>query len=496
MLLAGLDIGTTGCKLTVYSCDGKYLGRVYRDYPAVRKKSEHEVDAGLIWKGAQEVLAEASTNWPNICAIGITSFGESFVLLDEDDNPLAPVMLYTDPRGGDECRQLCHTVGKETLAEITGVNPHPMYSISKVMWMKKHRTDIFAKTARICLIADYIIYMLTGRAQIDYSLAARTMAFDIKELCWSRTVLKAADIDSALFSNALPAGSAALTVKYETAERLGLSADVKFVCAGHDQVAAAVGSGVFDEGTAVDGAGTVECITPVFDDIPESKAMAEGSYAVVPHAERGKYVCYAFSFTGGALLKWFTDTLAGYAAIEAERKNISVYSQLGDDSIADCPTGIMILPHFAGAATPYMDYGSKGAIIGLTLSTGLKDIFRAIMEGVCYEMRLNTEFLRKAGINIGSLKATGGGATNRIWMQMKADVLGIPVTALSSSEAGGMGAAMMAGAAVGIFKDLRTAAQKMVTEKETYHPRQDVHDKYSEVYARYKKVYGAVRPLV
>ncbi len=496
MLLAGLDIGTTGCKVTVYHPEGEYLGRVYRDYPHARSAAGHEVDAAQIWEAARTVLAEAAAKWPGIGGIGVTSFGESFVLLSENDEPLQNVMLYTDPRGAEECAALTAAVGADRLARIAGVKPHPMYAAPKLMWVKNHRPEIWAKTKRIFQMEDYVVYLLSGTAQIDYSLATRTMAFDIRALAWQDDVLAAAGIDRALLPKPVPIGTRAGTVKPGLAVQLGLGANTLVVSAGQDQVAAAVGSGVFSADMAVDGAGTVECITPVFQSIPSSGGFAEGGYAVVPYVEKGQYVCYAFSFTGGAAVKWFTDNLAGYAAADAARQGIDIYRALKSDVPLDRPTGLMVLPHFAGAATPYMDTGSKGAILGLTLETTQADIFCAIMEGVCFEMRLNKEKLNAAGISFSSLRATGGGANSRAWMQMKADVLGLPVTSLQTAEAGGAGAAMMAGVAAGIWPSLPAAAQTMVQERERFTPRAHLQKMYDDVYRRYTALYSAVRPLV
>jgi len=496
MLLAGLDIGTTGCKISVYRPDGDYLGRIYRDYPLTRTESEHEVDPALVWKGVQDVLTEAAVKWPDIGGIGITSFGESFVLLDANDRPLHNSMLYTDPRGEEECRQLCEALGSDNIAYITGLNPHPMFSISKLMWIKANRPDIYVRAKRILFMEDYVVYLLTGVAQIDYALATRTMAFDIRRLAWSDEILLAAGISKDLLSKPVPAGSEAGHLKPDAVKKLGFQKDILIVSAGHDQVAAAAGSGVFDESVAVDGAGTVECITPVFTGIPNNDYMTKGNYSIVPHVIPGKYVCYAFLFTGGAAVNWFTENLAGYAAGDAFKKGTDIYEQLGSNIPLDKPTGLLVLPHFAGAATPYMDTGSKAAIVGLTLATTQHDIFCAIMEGVCYEMRLNTERLKEAGVGFNGLRATGGGANSRAWMQMKADILNVPVTALRSTEAGGLGAAMMVGINAGLFTDFYEAAEKMVFETETFFPRPDVCKIYNGLYSKYRQLYAAVRPLV
>lgn len=495
MLIAGLDIGTTGCKISVFKETGEFVGKVYQEYMVLRTQNEHEVDSRAIWTAVRQIIRKASDQYGVINGIGITSFGESFVLLDENDEPLFPAMLYTDPRGQEECAALTEELSAEKIIQITGLNPHSMYSLPKLMWIKNHRPEIFARARRVCLMEDYIVYLLSGKAQIDYSLASRTMAFDIHSLAWSKEILQAAKIDAGIFSVPVPTGTSAGKIRRALATELGISEDAEIVSVSHDQVAAAIGSGVFEKSLAVDGAGTVECITPVFSDLKHIKQLAENHYSIVPYIIPGTYVCYAFSFTGGALVKWFVDNLAGYAAQQAKTKKISIYREL-EDNWGNAPTGLLVLPHFAGAATPYMDAGSKGAIVGLTLANTQHDIHLAIMEGVCYEMLLNIRQLEKAGIMINQLHATGGGANSRVWMQMKADILNLPVTALQSVEAGATGSAMLVGVATGIFANLNDAAKMMVCPKETYYPRREVHAEYMKYYEKYQMLYQAIRPLV
>lgn len=492
-LLAGLDIGTTSCKISIFDPSGTYLGSASREYPAERTSSAHEIDPVLLREAVFSVISEVAKRFPGIAGIGITSFGETFVLLDRHGNPLLPAMLYTDPRGSEETALLSGLLGEERIIHITGVAPSPMYSLPKLMYVKSHMPEVFEKTARICLMEDYIVGTLTGNWQIDYSLAARTMAFDIHSLTWSQDMLDAAGINARLLSTPVPTGTAAGRIHPALAGDLGLPRDTVIVSISHDQVAAAVGSGVLDAEYTVDGAGTVECLTPVFSAYDEA-GMAKNNYCIVPFLN-GQYVTYAFSYTGGALICWFTTQLAGYASAEAKAVGKSVYDLL-EGAPDGQPTGLLVLPHFAGAATPYMDGGSRGAILGLTLSHTEQDIYRALMEGVCYEMRLNQEHLLKSGISLSPLRATGGGARSRVWLQMKADILGVPVTALETPEAGAAGSAMFVGTALGVFPSIEAAAAQMITERETFLPRPDAASRYDEVYARYRRVYDAVRPLV
>lgn len=487
MKIAGLDIGTTGCKLTVFDEEGRRLGRAYRDYPVRRAASGHETDIGALMESVWAVIREMASEHPDIAGIGVTSFGEAFIMSDEAERPLNNAMLYTDPRGAVECCELIGRLGEEKITKITGQYPHEMYSISKLMWIKRHKPEVYAMARRIHLIEDYVVRQLSGRSQIDYSLASRTMAFDIHSLSWSREIFEEAGIDAGMMSEPVPAGTPAGKVTAEAAEKTGLNRDCVIVSVSHDQVAAAVGAGAFDGSVAADGAGTTQCLTPIYDTFPDMAVMRKGRYSVVPYVLPGKYVAYAYSNTGGALIQWCLETFG---------KNETYDSMENAYSRGDEPSGLIVLPHFEGAATPYMDNGARGVMIGLTTATTAADIYRACMEGVAYEMRLNCEALAGSGVRFEKLHATGGGARSKVWMQIKADVLDRPITALATSDAGTVGSAMLTGIAVGLFKGLDEAAACMVKEAETYYPQKEMHTKYMEIYERYRQVYGAVRPLM
>lgn len=494
MKIAGLDIGTTGCKCTVFDTRGNYVDKAYRDYPVKRDVSGHEIDISAIMDGVYGVISDMVEKHSDIMGIGVTSFGETFVMVDEEGNPLHPAMLYTDPRGGEECQELVDKLGAKRISEITGLRPHEMYSIPKIMWIKKHMPKIYSCAKKILLMEDYVVYHLTGKSQIDYSLATRTMSFDIRSLTWSKEIFDAAGIDVNLMSNPVPTGTVAGKISQNARKKTGLGQNTKVVSISHDQVAAAIGAGAFDETLAVDGAGTVECLTPIYDSLPPADAMYEGYFSVVPYVISGKYVAYAFSYTGGALIQWCVDTLAKKEKELAKEQGISV-NELLEGNYSE-PTGILVLPHFAGAATPYMDTGSKGVIVGLRVDTSVSEIYQACMEGVVYEMLLNIEYLKDSGIKFKMLHATGGGANSQVWMQMKADVLNIPITALKTVDAGTVGSAMLTGIVIGCFKDLEDAAIHMVEKKKVYYPRAEMHEKYKKIYERYGKLYQAIRPLV
>lgn len=489
ILLGGLDIGTTGCKLSCYDTEGNYLTNAYRTYEVRRSCGASEIDAESIYQAVCEVIREIAATC-SLAAVGITSFGETFAALDENDRVLFPSMLYTDPRGTDECAGLCRALGEDRITSAVGVKPHSMYSLPKVMWLKKNRPQEFANVRRILLMEDYVVYKLTGNAQIDYSLAARTMAFDIRKKCWDHEIFSAAGIPESLFSKPVPTGTVAGTLKPELARELGVSVPFTVVSGSHDQVASAVGAGVLEPGQAADGTGTVECIVPVFDGIPEGKRIYEEGYSVVPYVRDGTYVCYALSFTGGAVLKWFRDEFAKELKAEPD-----AYARL-DAAVPEQPTGIFVLPHFSGAANPYMDNDARSAVVGLSLEHTRNDFYKALMEGVTYEMMTNILHLQEDGVCMERLFATGGGASSRTWLQIKADILNRPITALAAKEVGACGTCMLCGVALGYFRDLAEAKAVFVKERKTYLPDPERAALYADLYRTYRKLYPSVKQIL
>ncbi len=473
MNIGGLDIGTTGCKLTVYNEDGRLLATAYRDYPVSRSTSAHEINPDDIWNSVKTVTEELTKSL-KIDAMGVTSFGESFAAVDENGAVLFPAMLYTDPRGSEQASRF----PKRKTEEICGVTPDKMFSLPKLMWLKENRADIFKKIRRVLLMQDFIVYRLCGTAQIDCSLASRTMAFDIHKREWSNSILDAAGIDKNLFSTPVPSGTPA-----GKSDICGLSG-CTIVSGCHDQIASAIGAGAKEIGDAVDGMGTVECITPVFGEIPTDRAFISDGYSVLPFTN-GLFACYALSFCCGALTDWFRKELAAGSA------HTTLEAKVNPNE----PGEIMVLPHFAGAATPYMDECSKGAIVNLTLSSTKEDIYRAILESTSYEMLINIKRMERSGIHISSLAATGGGAKSDAWLQLKANITGLEITTTEANEVGALGTAMLAAAACGVFKDISSAQAAMIKPSRVFVPNKEAHEKFMKVFSRYEKLYNAVRPL-
>ncbi len=487
MSLVGLDVGTTGCKAIVVDLNGKVLAEAYREYPLSHPQPGWaELDPAEVLEKVRAVLAEAAAKAGSadpIRAIGVSAQGEAGVPLDAAGEILYNSPVSFDTRTVPQAEWWEREMGKERIHQITGHGLNTMYTLLKIQWLKENVPAVRDRLARFYCFEDLVIYKLCGEAAIDYSLAARTLAFDIRSKTWSSEMLDRAGVDPSVFATAMPSGSAAGTILPNVAEELGLPADVRLVTGGHDQPCGALGSGVIRPGVAVDGTGTVECITAAFAEPVLTPEMLENGFACYPHA-----------VTGGSLLRWFRDRFYGREARECAESGEDIYDRILGEA-TDAVVQPLVLPHFTATGTPRFDPASKGCILGLTLDTTRGDVCKALLDGVTFEMKLNLGLLEKAGVTVETIRAIGGGSRSPFWLQIKADMFRRPVVRLDVSEAPCLGAALLAGVAVGEYSGFEEAVQSAVRECETYEPRADRADAYDERFALYAEIYDRLADL-
>lgn len=497
MALLGLDIGTSGCKASIIDYEGNVRGQAYVEYIlSTPKPGWEELNPELVWNSTQKVILKALEEYKleGIKAISVSSFGEATVPIDRDGKALHNSLIYIDVRGKEEAEYLKYRLGDEKILGITGASVHSMYSICKIMWLKNHMPEVYTKTWKFLLFADFILFKLGAKPHTDYSLAARTMAFDIVNKRWSAEILEAAGVEEDKFGEPVQAGTVVGELSKKNIDKFGLPEGVVLVSGGHDQACAALGAGVISSKLAVDGLGTTECITPAFDRPVISVTMAESGFACVPHVIKDMYVTYAFTFTSGSMLKWYRDNFGHVYIGEAARAKKNIYDMLIEKATKH-PTDIFVLPHFAGAATPYMDAEARGAMVGLSINTKPEDIIKAILEGITYEIMVNVVRLREAGIDIDEFRVVGGLAKSDAYLQLKADMMGRKVTAMCVSEAGTLGVAILAGTASGMYKNIGEAVKNVVKIKKQFYPDKKNHEIYMEKFQTYKKIYPAVKSI-
>ncbi len=487
MNFLSIDIGSTGCKCQLFNEGGDILEYVFKEYDLKKIDKDIYVDIDAIKDNLKALIREVSLK-QDINSIAISSFGESFVLLDKDDNVLFLPMIYTDPRGEREAEELKMLFGEEKIFSVTGTVPQSLFSISKLLWIKNNEPEIFKKAEKVMLICDYLGYVLTGEAVIDFSLAARTGIFDVENKCFAGELLKELDISPQMFSEPRLAGSIVGELTDEIKNELDIKGKCTLVLGSHDQICTAVGAGVLAVGDAVDGLGTVECITTLFNSKPDNIEMGRMGYPCVPFALDGIYCTYILNYSCGSIVNWVRKSIMhNYSG---EEKDFFAYIE---KDMTDGPTGVLALPYFGGASTPYQNINAKGAFIGLCTQTTDTELYKSVLEGTAMEMRFNAETVLPFNISISNAVATGGGANSRKWVQLKADIQNIPIKVLRSGEGGLCGCAMLQAVAMGVCKDLFEARDIFVRYNEEFKPQDP--QRYDGQYEKYKKIYHAVKEL-
>ncbi|MCS7192744.1 MAG: FGGY family carbohydrate kinase, partial [Armatimonadetes bacterium] len=331
MSLMGVDAGTTGVKAVIFNDEGEILAQSYREYPLIYL--EHagwvELDAEQIWEATKEAISEAvaiAGKSDPVQALAVSSMGETVVPVDNDGCTLTNAIANLDTRPIKQAKHLEETLGQWQVFSLTGHPIHPMYTLPKLIWLCEERTDIFLKTWKFLCAQDFISFRLGAKEPaIDWSLASRTMGFDVLRKRWCKEILEAAGLREDLLPRALPAGEPIGTVDPKVSEETGLSPKTVIATGGHDQPCGCLGSGVVKGGVAMDAIGTVDCITVAMSEPVLNEAMLQNNFCCYPHVAEDLYVTVTWSWTGGILLRWYRDNFASEEKSVAQRIGTDVY---------------------------------------------------------------------------------------------------------------------------------------------------------------------------
>lgn len=491
MSLMGVDIGTTGTKAIVFNDDGTILASNYRDYNLLYPKPGWvEFDTNDQWKKIFEVLKNVNST-PEVkkdpvTALAVSTFGESFTPIDDNGEIIFNTIYSTDARSIKELGIILEKFSARDLFEITGYPPGFICPLNKILWMKNNRPEIYRKTKKILFTDDLFAHMLgVEKPMMNYALASRTLFFDIRKKTWRSDILSEFGIDVNLFSEPCPPGIKLGKISDKIAEELGFKKGVYVVSGCHDQPCAALGSGAVNGGIGADGMGTVECATICMDEALTNERMLEYNFTCQVHGIKGKYVTLAYNLSSGSVVKWFRDNLA-----DGRSQTIREISS----SLTFEPSRIFTLPYFSATGTPYLDPQAKGSIIGLDLGTTKSDIFKGLVEGLVFEICFNIELVKKSGIEVKELRATGGGAKSDYELKLKASLLDNPIFRMDIDEAGCIATMILAGSGMGMFT-IEEGISKFIKVRDRFDPDKKIRERYQEKYEKYKKIYGLVSQL-
>lgn len=497
MSCMGLDIGTSGSKAVVFDAAGQQITAAYREYATLMpQEGWAELDSTEVLDACISVMTEAAAACPKndpVQAVGISSQGEAFTAVGADGRFLTNAMVSFDTRAADYARTWSREFGREALYEITGHTAHPMFTVFKLLWLREHQPDIWKQTRYFYCFEELVQHRLGLEPAISFPLAGRTMLFNVRRHDWDESILSAIGLESTKLARPLPAGSIVGTIPQNRARELGFAEKTIVVTGGHDQPCGALGAGVLDSGKAMYGMGTVECICPAFKSPVFSKDLFKSNLCTYDYTANGMYTTVAFSLTGGNLLRWYRDEWAGEEVRAAGKQGVSPY-QVILKNMPSKPSKLQVLPYFTPTGTPYFDTETSAAILGLRLGTKRPEVLRALLEGVTLEMKLNVEILEGSDIHIHDFIAIGGGARSRELTQLKADVLNRPITTVAVTEAGCLGAAMLAWNAL-TDEGLKSIAERWVRPISTLEPNPEHTGFYNEKFRNYKELYPVLRKL-
>jgi xylulokinase len=458
-VLVGLDVGTTGVKAIAVTPEGKVAFSAEEGYPLSTPQpgwSEQDPEDWL--RASERALARLDVD---PLRVGFSGQMHGLVCLDEHDRVLRPAILWNDQRTGAECAEIEERVGLERLISLTGNRALPGFTAPKLLWLRRHEPDVYRRIRRITLPKDYVRLLLNGEWAIDAADASGTLLFDVAHRRWSDDVLAALDLPREW-----------LPPVFESTQIAGAG----------DQQAAALGVGVIEPGVVSVVLGTSGVVLAA---LPAYAHDAEARVHAFCHAVPDTWEAMGVMLNAAGSLRWLRDALAPEAsfeelAAEAERWGPGV-------------EGLTFLPYLQGERTPHADPDARGAFIGLSLRHDRGALVRAVFEGVAYGLRDSLELLRELGVKPEKGRASGGGARSRLWREIVASVLGLPVELTVVEEGSAYGAALLAGVAGGTFADAREAVAACVRARAPVEPNPHWARAYDEGYARFRALYPAVR---
>lgn len=496
-VILSVDLGTTSIKQALIDENGKIMAISTREYELLTPHvSWVECPEETYWEafksGLAELLETSGVRGESIAALGISAQGETLFFLDENMKPLRNAIVWMDNRAGAQAEAQRERFGDELCYRRTGqVQFDPCWPAAKVMWVRDNEPEVFKRTRKIVLIEDWLIYRLTGKLVSEGSLLCSTLYWDITTKTYWKDMLDFIGIDESYLPQILEPGTAVASVTPEAAARTGLSANT-IVCTGAlDQAAGAIGVGNIREGILSENIGAALAICAPMNTVRfDPNRVMPLHYFGIPDM----YMLHTFT-TGGMAVKWFRDAFCSEERTVAEASGRSAYGVMDDEAAQVAPgcDGLVALPHLGGSMAPDVDPNAKGAFAGFTLKHTKAHFCRAIMESIGYIIRRNIDALGDMGLKFDELRSLGGGSKSPVWNQIKADIIHTPLVTTHSREAACLGAAILAGTAVGIFPDVEGAVEAFVKQKERFEPDPENAGVYDRNYELYKRLFRELK---
>lgn len=493
--LLGIDIGTSACKIAVFQQNGKVVASENGEYQLYNPKPGYvEQDPEEWWevicRTIKSTIHKAGIDKEQIAGVGVDGQSWSAIAIDQEGTVLTKTPIWMDTRADDICRRINKEIGEEDIFNLAGNSLQASYTTAKIIWYKENMPEIFERTYKILQSNSFIVYRLTGVLSQDKSQGYGLHCFDMHSGTWNATMCERLGIPLRLLPDIYECHQVVGYVT-EAAEKLsGLAAGTPVVAGGLDAACGTLGAGVIHPNETQEQGGQAGGMSICLEEYRADPRLIL-SYHVIPN----RWLLQGGTTGGGGVMRWFEREFADFEREVAVRNGRSSLEQLNDIAKKVNPgsDGLIFLPYMSGERSPIWDVHAKGVYYGLDYSKTKGHFVRSAMEGVAFALKHNLEVAADVGAYVGELKAMGGSANSYLWTQIKSDVTGKPIAVPSSDTATTLGAAILAGVGVGIYKDFEEAVEKTVKVKRYHKPNMELHALYNEQYKTYIEIYQKLK---
>jgi xylulokinase len=494
MPVLGIDVGTSGSRALLLGEDGRLLGSTTADHAAFQSPQAAwaEQDPEDWWRASQQavrsLLATTRTSAESISAIGLSGQMHGAVLLDEAGAVVRPAIIWCDQRTEQECRWLDREVGAARLLELTANPALTNFTLTKLLWVRTHEPALWSRVRHVLLPKDYVRYRLSGEFAIDVADASGTLMLDVVGRKWSQEIMDAVGIDPAVLPRLFESPEVCARVSDGGAAATGLRVGTPIVAGAGDQAAGAVGMGITRPGTVSATLGTSGVVFAATD---RPFLDPGGRLHTFCHAIPGRWHVMGVTQAAGLSLRWLRDQYG--MAGSGDRG----YEEMVTEASAVPPgaEGVLWAPYLMGERTPHLDPNVRAALVGVAASHTRGHVVRAVLEGVAFSLRDSFTIFSELGLPVGKIRLGGGGARSAVWRQIQADVYGQDVETVATEEGAGYGAALLAGVGAGFWRSVDEACDAVVRTAQVTPARPDIIPTMNTQYARYRRVYPALRSI-
>ncbi|KGR89411.1 xylulose kinase [Ureibacillus massiliensis 4400831 = CIP 108448 = CCUG 49529] len=485
----GIDLGTSAVKTCLMNEQGQIIDeascayKLYQEKPGFSEQKPQDWIDGVM-STIQEIVGRYTGEVADIIGISYSGQMHGLVLLDEAGEVLRPAILWNDTRTTAQCEEIVAKVGKERLLAITKNPALEGFTLPKILWVKEHEPETYAKAKHFVLPKDYVRYVMTGELHMERSDAAGTLLLDIERNDWSTEVAEAVGIDRALCPPLIDATTEVGTLTEAFARATGLSSTTKVYGGGADNACGAVGSGIVTGGKSMVSIGTSGVLLS-FEQTPDKNFGGKVHY--FHHAVTDAYYTMGVTLSAGHSLKWFKETFAKESSFDELLAST--------EDIAAGSNGLLFTPYLVGERTPYADSVIRGSFIGIDTAHTHAHFAKAVLEGITFSLRDTLEIFRSSGKDIRDIISIGGGAKNPQWLQMQADIFNANIYQLQNEQGPSIGACMIALVGSGIVASFEEAVEKCVAIGEVFEPIAENVEVYNEIYNVYTQIYAQTKSL-